>query len=159
MRQSWQDVLGRLSLEARDRYLGVREYARSPVRADARNGDYERDVVTRLGTVRVPVARTRQRAFLPAGLVRLERRAAEVLLLIRDAFLRGLSTRAVGRVVALLMGEAVSAQTVSRLTRDLARPMVCVVNVQSVERIIFSIVTRFNLGWRLRTLRQCTHVA
>ena len=135
------------------------EYARSPVRADARNGYYECDVVTRLGTVRVPVARTRQRAFLPAGLVRLERRAAEVLLLIRDAFLRGLSTRAVGRVVALLMGEAVSAQTVSRLTRDLARPMVCVVNVQSVERIIFSIVTRFNLGWRLRTLRQCTHVA
>ncbi len=29
--------------------------------------------------------------------------------------------------------------------------MVCVVNVQSVERIIFSIVNRFNLGWRLRT--------
>lgn len=129
------------------------------MRADARNGVYERDIVTRLGTVRVPVARTRQRAFLPAGLVRLERRVAEVLLLIREAFLRGLSTRAVGRMVALLTEEAVSAQTVSRLTRDLARPMVCVVNVQSVERIIFSIVNRFNLGWRLRTLRQCTHVA
>jgi transposase-like protein len=85
-------LLGRLSLEARDRYLGVREYERSPVRADARNGFYERDVVTRLGTVRVRVARTRQRAFLPAGLVRLERRAAEVLLLIREAFLRGLSS-------------------------------------------------------------------
>lgn len=129
------------------------------MRADARNGVYERDIVTRLGTVRVPVARRRQRAFLPAGLVRLERRVAEVLLLIREAFLRGLSTRAVGRMVALLTEEAVSAQTVSRLTRDLARPMVCVVNVQSVERIIFSIVNRFNLGWRLRTLRQCTHVA
>ncbi len=34
-------------------------------------------------------------------------------------FLRGLSTRAVARVVALLTEEAVSAQTVSRLTRDL----------------------------------------
>lgn len=65
------------------------------------------------------VARTRQRAFLPAGLARLERRAAEVLLLIREAFLRGLSTRAVGRVVALITEEPVSAQTVSRLTRDL----------------------------------------
>lgn len=43
--------------------------------------------------------------------------------------------------------------------RRRARPMVCVVNVQSVERIICSIVNRFNLGWRLRTLRQCTHVA
>ena len=37
--------------------------------------------------------------------------------------------------------------------------MVCVVNVQSVERIICSIVNRFNLGWRLRTLRQFTHLA
>jgi hypothetical protein len=49
-RQSWQDFLGRVSLEARDRYLGVREYERSPERTDARNGFYERDFVTRLGT-------------------------------------------------------------------------------------------------------------
>ena len=118
-RQSWQDLLGRLSIEARDRYLGVREYERSPERTDARNGFYDRDFVTRLGTLRVRVARTRQRAFLPAGLMRLERRAAEVLLLIREAFLRGLSTRTVGRVVALVTEEPVSAQTVSRLTRDL----------------------------------------
>ena len=118
-RQSWQDLLWRLSVDARDRYLGVREYERSPERTDARNGFYERDFVTRLGTLRVRVARTRQRAFLPAGLARMERRAAEVLLLIREAFLRGLSTRAVGRVVALITEEPVSAQTVSRLTRDL----------------------------------------
>jgi putative transposase len=118
-RQSWQDLLGRLSVEARDRYWGVREDERSPERTDARNGCYERDVVTRLGTVRVRVARTRQRAFLPAGLARLERRAAEVLVLIREALLRGLSPRAVGRVVALLTEEPVRAQTGSRLTREL----------------------------------------
>jgi putative transposase len=118
-RQSWEDLLGRLSIEARDRYLGVREYERSPDRPDARNGFYARDFVTRLGTVRVRVARPRHRAFLPAGLVRLERRAAEVLLLLREAFLRGLSTRAVGRVVALVTEEPVSAATVSRVTRDL----------------------------------------
>lgn len=52
-RQSWQDFLGRLSIEARDRYLGVHEYERRPERIDARNGFYERDFVTRLGTVRV----------------------------------------------------------------------------------------------------------
>ncbi|MEW6282566.1 MAG: IS256 family transposase [Candidatus Eremiobacterota bacterium] len=120
-RQAWADFLGRLSIEARDRSLGVREYERSPARADARNGFYERDFVTRLGTLQVRVARTRQRAFLPAGLSRMQRRAAAVLLLIREAFLRGLSPRHVGRVVALLTEEPVSAQTVSRLTRDLDR--------------------------------------
>jgi transposase-like protein len=51
----------------------------------------------------------------------LERRAPEVAQLIRQAFLRGISTRQVGRVVAVLTGEAVSAQTVSRLTRVLDR--------------------------------------
>ena len=35
-------------------------------------------------------------------------------MLIREAFLRGISTRQVGRVVATLTGEAVSAQTVSQ---------------------------------------------
>jgi len=56
---------------------------------------------------------------LPQALERFQRRAPEVALLIREAFLRGISTRQVGRVVALLTGEAVSAQTVSQLTRDL----------------------------------------
>ena len=37
--------------------------------------------------------------------------------------------------------------------------MVCFVNVQSVEWIIFSIFNRFNLEWRPRTLHQFTQVA
>src|SRR3972149_5945795 len=52
---------------------------------------------------------------------RWERRAPEVAELIRQAFLRGISTRGVGRVIALVTEEAVSAQTVSRLTRVLDR--------------------------------------
>src|SRR6185436_19061314 len=56
---------------------------------------------------------------VPAGLEEFQRRAPEVSLLIREAFLRGISTRQVGRVVAIVTGKAVSAQTVSRLTRDL----------------------------------------
>lgn len=43
--------------------------------------------------------------------------------------------------------------------RRRTRPMVCFVNVESVERIIFSIFNRFNLEWRQRTLRQFTQAA
>jgi putative transposase len=43
--------------------------------------------------------------------------------------------------------------------RRRTRPMVCFVNVQSVERIIFSIFNRFHLEWRQRTLRQFTQAA
>lgn len=103
-------------------YLGFHWYERSPEpeeRVDSRNGFYERDYVTPLGSIRIRVRRTRKRSFLPRGVKMLERRAPEVAELIRQAFLRGISTRAVGRVVALLTDEPVSAQTVSRLTRVL----------------------------------------
>jgi hypothetical protein len=75
--------------------------------------------VTRFGTIRLRIARTREKSFLPCGLERFQRRAEEVSMLIREAFLRGISTRQVGRVVATLTGEVVSAQKVSKLTRDL----------------------------------------
>ena len=95
-------------------YLGLRwhERARSAPRVDYRNGFYERDYVTPLGVIRLRIPRTRQRSFLPRWIARLQRRAPEVAELIRQAFLRGISTRQVGRVVAVLTGEEVSAQTV-----------------------------------------------
>jgi len=105
-------------------YLGLQPYERTEEpkeRVDSRNGYYERDYVTAMGSIRLRVRRTRKRSFLPRGLKALERRSPEVAELIRQAFLRGISTRAVGRVVALLTDEPVSAQTVSRLTRVLDR--------------------------------------
>jgi putative transposase len=88
-------------------------------RIDYRNGFYVRDFVTRLGTIRLRIARTRGRNFLPRGLDKFQRRAEDVAILIREAFLRGISTRQVGRIVATLTGEPVSAQTVSRLITEL----------------------------------------
>src|SRR5262250_1345498 len=102
-------------------YLGLQwhERAAREERVDYRNGFYERDYVTPLGALRLRIPRTRRRSFLPRWIGRLERRAPEVAELIRQAFLRGISTRQVGRVVATLTGETVSAQTVSKLTRVL----------------------------------------
>jgi len=42
--------------------------------------------------------------------------------------------------------------------RRRTRPMVCFVNVASVDRIIYSI-QRFNLEWKNRTLRLFTQAA
>jgi transposase-like protein len=102
-------------------YLGLRwhERAQPEERVDYRNGFYERDYVTSLGVLRLRIPRTRLRSFLPRCIEPLQRRAPEVAELIRQAFLRGISTRQVGRVVAVLTGEPVSAQTVSKLTRVL----------------------------------------
>ena len=43
--------------------------------------------------------------------------------------------------------------------RRRTRPMVCFINVQSVDRIIYSIFQRFNLEWKTRTLRAFTQAA
>jgi len=43
--------------------------------------------------------------------------------------------------------------------RRRTRPMVCFVNVQSVDRIIYSIFCRFNLEWKTRTLEVFTQTA
>ena len=212
---AWQRFFELQSERQRDRYSGWGRYERRRGRRRVyRNGYYERDFVTRFGTIRLRVARTREKSFLPRGLQPFQRRAEEVSLLIREAFLRGISTRQVGRVVATLTGEVVSAQTVSKLTRDLdeavrqfhqaqlsddyaylfldgvslrvrrpagdlwrklrttnviercfvevrrrTRPMVCFVNVESVDRIIYSIFQRFNLEWKTRTLNLFTQAA
>ena len=108
-----------LSERQRDRYMVSPHYGRQKPRQDYRNGYYQRDFVTRFGTLRLRIARTRKRGFLPEVLQKFQRRAEEASLLIREAFLRGISTRQVGRVVAIVTGEVVSPQTVSRLTRDL----------------------------------------
>jgi len=118
-RVAWRQFWNAESLRARDQWMELDPYQRSDGEREYRNGFYERDYVTRMGTIRLRIARTRNKNFLPAGLERFQRRAEEVAMLIREAFLRGISTRQVGRVVAILTGEAVSAQTVSTLTRNL----------------------------------------
>lgn len=120
-RQAWKRFWEQQSLRERDSYMqsGWHDRVDPAERQDYRNGFYERDYVTRLGTVRLRIARARGRNFIPSGLEKFQRRAEDVAMLIREAFLRGISTRQVGRIVATFTGEPVSAQTVSKLTREL----------------------------------------
>ena len=111
------------ALEAeRDYHLQLGYYEHSPeFRMDYRNGYRLRDLATQLGLLRrlrVPRTRRRYRSqFLP----RYKRAQPAVHELVRQAFLRGISTRQVGAVLEPVLGEACSAQTVSNLTRQLSR--------------------------------------
>jgi putative transposase len=121
-RETLQKLLETDSQQQMAEYLGLKWHERPAAEAgriDYRNGFYEREYVTPLGVLRFRVSRTRLRSFLPRGMQALQRRSPEVDEMIRQAFLRGISTRGVGRVVSLLTQESVSAQTVSRLTRVL----------------------------------------
>jgi len=119
MQRAGQRFFDHLSEAQRDLYMVSPRYSRPAERKDYRNGYYERDFVTKFGTLRLRVARTRKRGFLPEVVTKFQRRAEDVTVLIREAFLRGISTRQVGRVVGILTGEVVSPQTVSRITQSL----------------------------------------
>lgn len=100
--------------------LAVGRYVRDPeTRVDYRNGYYQRDLGTRLGLLRgLRIPRSR-RGYRSALLPRYQRRQEAVHELVRGAFLRGISTRQVGSVLEPVLGEAYSAQTISRIARGL----------------------------------------
>jgi hypothetical protein len=70
-RQAWQQFFELQSERQRDRFSGWGRYERRRgKRRDYRNGSYERDFVTRFGTIRLRIGRTRDKSFLPVGLRR-----------------------------------------------------------------------------------------
>jgi putative transposase len=100
--------------------LGAGRFRRTEKRHGYRNGFYARDLTTQIGIVsgiRVPRARTVtvERSVFS----RYQRRQAMVEKMIRDVFLAGVSTRRVGETLEAMLGERVSAQTVSRVVRSL----------------------------------------
>ena len=94
------------------------EACREAGREDRRNGSYTRHVLTALGSLTLEVPRTR--TFNPSRLLRAyARRAPEIDRMITAAFVLGLSTRKVGKVLLQLLGESVSASTVSQVAKQL----------------------------------------
>jgi putative transposase len=104
----------------RDYHMQLGYYEHEPeFRFDYRNGYYLRDFATKLGLLRrLRIPRTR-RGYRSQLLPRFKRRQEAVHDLVRQAFLRGISTRQVGEVLEPVLGEAYSAQTVSNITREL----------------------------------------
>jgi transposase-like protein len=100
--------------------LRAARYRRVDDRQGYRNGFYARDLTTQIGIItgiRVPRARTvtGERSVFR----QYQRRQVTVENTIRDIFLAGVSTRRVGETLEALVGERVSAQTVSRVARSL----------------------------------------
>src|SRR2546430_2005511 len=98
---AWQRFFELQSERQRDRYSGWGRYERRRGRRRVyRNGYYERDFVTRFGTIRLRVARTREKSFLPRGLQPFQRRGGGGLLFVLGGVFCGGSTRQGGGGVA-----------------------------------------------------------
>ena len=120
VRGQLQRLIEQALVAEQDRYLQLGYYEHAPVnRLDYRNGFYFRDLVTQLGVLcRLRIPRTRN-GFRSQILPRYQRRQQAVNDLVRQAFLRGISTRQVGQVLEPVLGECYSAQTISNISREL----------------------------------------
>ncbi len=85
---------------------------------DRRNGSYSRRILTGAGDLDLRVPRTR--SYNPVEILeRYARRTPQIDRMILAAFVLGLSTRKVGKVLLQLLGETVSASTVSTVAKQL----------------------------------------
>jgi len=100
--------------------VGALRYERTPGRRATRNGSYRRRLVTELGLIEeLAVPRVREFRYRPSFLAYAARRTSAVDGILRQAFLRGLSTRETARLAETLTGQPLSATSVSRLARTL----------------------------------------
>ncbi len=95
---------------------------RSPERVNIRNGYRERDWDTRVGTIELAIPKLRQGCYFPDWLLQPRRRAEQAFVsVIADAYLAGVSTRRVEKLVQQLGVERMSKSQVSRLAKSLDR--------------------------------------
>jgi putative transposase len=94
---------------------GAAKGARSPLREAHRNGDRERDWDTRAGRIELAIPRLRKGSYFPSFLE--PRRTAEKALV--EAYVHGISTRAVDDLVKALGAGGMSKSQVSRLCAEI----------------------------------------
>ena len=103
-----------------DLHLGFDPYQRGIGKQDSRNGYYERDLESVFGLLEdLRIPRTRNNTFQTKLISKYQRRQRQVANLIKEMFVRGISTRRIGEVLTPLLGIEPSASTVSRVAKVL----------------------------------------
>ncbi len=115
-----QDFAEALMGAEADALCGAAYGERSPERVNIRNGYRERTWDTRVGTIELQIPKLRQSSYFPDWLLQPRRRAEQAFVsVIADAYLAGVSTRRVEKLVQQLGVERMSRSQVSRLAKSL----------------------------------------
>jgi transposase-like protein len=102
-----------------DAKLGAGRYERGADRIDVRNGSRQRRFDTRMGTLELAIPRMRETAYLPAFLEHRERSEKALITLVQEAYINGISTRKMKKLLAELGVESFSATQVSEVNKEL----------------------------------------
>lgn len=118
-RQALKEILEKRLEQEMTEYLGLSRYEHAADRPDYRNGRYVRHLLTEMGDLELLVPRSRKGKFSTKLFERYARRCRSVDKVLLACFCLGLSTRKAASVLAPLLGEKVSASTISCIARDL----------------------------------------
>ena len=100
-------------------HLGAEPGERTDERQGYRNGSYERQLTTRVGTLELEVPRDRDGEFQTTLFQRYQRSEKALVLALMQMVVQGVSTRRVKEITTELCGREFSKSTVSRLTGEL----------------------------------------
>ena len=92
-------VFNELTEKERDEYLDNKAYQRDSNRTSYRNGYYERDYTTQIGTLTLRVPRTRDGKFWAEVFQRYQRNEKALLATMLEMYVQGVSTRKVSKVI------------------------------------------------------------
>ena len=99
--------------------IGAGRYERSEARQTQRNGYRSRQWDTRVGTLELAIPRLRSGSFFPSFLEPRRRSEQALVAVVQEAYINGVSTRKVERLVEQLGVAALSKDQVSRMCRAL----------------------------------------
>jgi putative transposase len=121
-----RQVLQRYAEDEFLRFIGARPYERTPMRQDRRNGSRLRQLETRFGLIEdLRLPRGRNSGTTYSTIVgRYRRQDERIDRIVSEMFLRGVSTRKVGKISHLLWGSDVSPAEVSRMNKSIKKELI-----------------------------------
>lgn len=112
-------ILNSLMEKERDEYINALSHERTEERRGYRNGYYERELITGIGSLKLKVPRTRDGEFSTTVFEKYKRCDQALILSMIEMVVNGVSTRKVTKIVEELCGTSVSKSLVSSLTKNL----------------------------------------
>jgi len=120
IRELLTEVVNALMSADADRVCGAAYGERSDERANRRNGYRHRDWDTRVGTIDLAIPKLREKTYFPGWLLERRTRAEQALVtVVAEAYLLGVSTRRVTKLVEALGITGLSKSEVSRMAAGL----------------------------------------
>ncbi|MBL5769369.1 IS256 family transposase [Heyndrickxia sporothermodurans] len=112
-------ILNSLMEKERDEYINALSHERTDERKGYRNGYYERELITGVGSLKLKVPRSRDGEFSTTIFEKYKRCDQALILSMVEMVVNGVSTRKVTKIVEELCGTSVSKSLVSNLIKSL----------------------------------------